>query len=973
MGEDLMPSPGRAHVGEYAVVERLGTYRRAERFRARRGVLRTDVLIQVLNQALDSDSRVAEHMQARAAASLGFRHPNVVTLLDYGWDGGRFFWVSEWTEAESLDALLGGQGPLAADAAVEIAIDVTLALEQMHAVGLVHGDIVSGNVLLSPAWDAKLTDLGIAATFIGEDPAPEVSDDVYAVGVLLGEMLTGSMLGGAPPGTDPLGGRPLAPVAPSAINPDVPAEIDALVLRTLASDPSERFTTAGALHSALSNWRRSRLEGLIWGEAGPSFGGEATSPLSGDPAHDPHSERSASRQPGHGAPETGAASDAHPAQEASEWDRERGPEGVIVRPETAAHHREVDRPAGRRPSGVRASIAIVLRRVLLAALLILFVDSVYVVASLPFALGAARTHLDQGARELRSGSYEAAADHFVESLDASNRAVGVTRHPPFLLLATLPWVGRDPSAMGEMATATRLAALAGVASSRGFIEMGAPAGGPPAAVFHNGTVRLSALEEGAPFFAHSRELLEESLETIKGAPDPYLEFVTGPLRTEQAAVAEARETLMKFDTVASLLPSLAGLDTKRRYLLVVQGLGRARGSGGAIEYVGILNATDGRLSLKSIAPVESLAEPGAAAAGAPDWFIREYGPWGALDGFSAVNFSPRFASVAPVLLDLFTASTGKPLDGVIAIDSVALGGLTSVTGPVTGPGYGAKLGESDAGRLLDRTLFRDLNEAARDEFIKGVLRDLWKKLNGNRANLMAFPSSLTELSREGHLKIYSRSQSDRALLEQLGAGGDPSTLTHNVQTVFHNNLSSIPVDSYLKKSTETQVLLTDGAGAAVITAVTLDNGADPPAAKWLAAYGGEAGLNRMRLTWSLPQGATVHELKIDGESVGFEVGNEGRHPVVSRVLEVPGGSSLTASLAYTMTASAGGADTASFDLMLWPQPAVEQGSTRVTVVPPEGAAIAPSDGPGRLSDEGALTVTQSAGAPLELHLDLLFD
>ena len=549
-----MPGPGRAHVGEYAVVERLGTYCNAERFKGRRGVLRTNALIQVLNRELDSDSSAAEHIQAKAATALGFRHPNVVALLDYGWDGGRFFWVSEWTEAESLDALLGAQGPLGAEAAVEIALDITLALEHMHAAGLVHGDIASRNVLLSPAWDAKLTDLGITGAVTGEDRAPEASDDIYAVGVLLGEMLTGSMLGGAPPGTDPLGGRPLAPVAPSAINPDVPPEIDALVLRALASDPSERFATAGAFHSALSNWRRSRLEGLIWGEASSSYGDDAASPLSGYPSPDPPSERAASRQPGHGAPETGAVSDAHRAREASEWDRERGPEGVIVLPETAAHHREVDTPADRRPSGVRASIAIVLRRVLLAVLLILFVDSVYVVASQPFALGTARAQLDQGARELRSGSYGAAADHFVESLDASNRAVGVTRHPPFLLLESLPWVGRDPSAMGEMATATRQAALAGVASSRGFIAMGAPAGDSPVEALRDRTLDPRTVRDKQPYLARSRELLETSLESLDRAPEPNLGFVAGPLRAERAAVAQMLASLVDFETRAGLLP-----------------------------------------------------------------------------------------------------------------------------------------------------------------------------------------------------------------------------------------------------------------------------------------------------------------------------------------------------------------------------------------------------------------------------------
>lgn len=562
MGEDPIPGPGSAHVGEYAIVERLGTDRSAERFRARRGVLRTDVHIKVLNQELDSGSSVAERMQAKAEAALGFRHPNLVTLLDFGWDGGRFFWVSEWTEAELLDELLRNQGLLGADAAVEIALDVTLALRQMHATGMIHGAIDSGSVFLTPAWDAKLADLGIAAISAMEDPAPEEADDIYAVGVLLGEMLTGSMVGGAPPGADPLGGQPLAPVPPSAINPEVPPEIDAIVLRTLASDPSERFTTADALYSALLKWRQSRLEGMIWGGEAASFEGDPSSSssplsrLSGQPtAHGSEPERGG--PPG----STGARTvmpmtvpEAHGGRGSTGWGLEREPDGVMMMPDAAIRRRGVDGPAGQGPSGVAGRTGIVLRRVLLAALLILFVDSVYVVASLPFALGTARAQLDQGAGQLRSGGYEAAENHFVDSLDASNRAVGVTRHPPYLLLASLPWVGRDPVAMGEMAEGTRLAALAGVASSRGFIEIGAPAGDPPVAALRNGTLGPLAAQSGAPFLARSKELLETSLASLDGAPEPNLGFVAGPLRAERAAVEQSLASLVEFETLAGLSP-----------------------------------------------------------------------------------------------------------------------------------------------------------------------------------------------------------------------------------------------------------------------------------------------------------------------------------------------------------------------------------------------------------------------------------
>ncbi|MDQ3752687.1 MAG: hypothetical protein M3333_07325, partial [Actinomycetota bacterium] len=72
-------------------------------------------------------------------------------------------------------------------------------------------------------------------------------------------------------------------------------------------------------------------------------------------------------------------------------------------------------------------------------------------------------------------------------------------------------------------------------------------------------------------------------------------------------------------------------------------------------------------------------------------------------------------------------------------------------------------------------------------------------------------------------------------------------------------------------------------------------------------------------------------------------------------------------------AAADAAGAPSFDLALWPQPAGDQGATRVTVLPPEGGAIAPPEGPGQLSEDGVLTVTQPPGVPLELHLDLLLD
>ncbi len=108
--------------------------------------------------------------------------------------------------------------------------------------------------------------------------------------------------------------------------------------------------------------------------------------------------------------------------------------------------------------------------------------------------------------------------------------------------------------MGEMAEGTRLAALAGVASSRGFIEIGAPAGDPPVAALRNGTLGPLAAQSGAPFLARSKELLETSLASLDGAPEPNLGFVAGPLRAERAAVEQSLASLVEFETLAGLSP-----------------------------------------------------------------------------------------------------------------------------------------------------------------------------------------------------------------------------------------------------------------------------------------------------------------------------------------------------------------------------------------------------------------------------------
>ncbi len=84
--------------------------------------------------------------------------------------------------------------------------------------------------------------------------------------------------------------------------------------------------------------------------------------------------------------------------------------------------------------------------------------------------------------------------------------------------------------------------------------MGAPAADPPVAALLNGALGPRTVRDNAPYLARSRELLEASLESLDGAPEPNLGFVAGPLRAERAAVAQSLASLVDFETRAGLSP-----------------------------------------------------------------------------------------------------------------------------------------------------------------------------------------------------------------------------------------------------------------------------------------------------------------------------------------------------------------------------------------------------------------------------------
>lgn len=274
---------GRVLGNRYRLEERIGGGGMALVFRATDLQLGREVAVKILRGQFGADDEFVRRFRREAQNAASLSHPNIVQTFDVGEDGDTYYIVMELVTGRTLKALIQEQGPLPVAEAARIGIAIADALAHAHAQRIVHRDIKPHNILLGQDGRVKVADFGIARAVTTDTVtrtgammgsahyfSPEQADgqpageksDLYSLGVVLYEMVTGTLpFQGESPITVALKHLRERVQPPSQLNPEVPAEMDEIILRAMEKEPDDRFDSAVQMRDALADFLQLHLAG----------------------------------------------------------------------------------------------------------------------------------------------------------------------------------------------------------------------------------------------------------------------------------------------------------------------------------------------------------------------------------------------------------------------------------------------------------------------------------------------------------------------------------------------------------------------------------------------------------------------------------------------------------------------------------------------------------------------------------------
>ncbi|MCZ0729000.1 DUF4012 domain-containing protein [Mycolicibacterium iranicum] len=470
-------------------------------------------------------------------------------------------------------------------------------------------------------------------------------------------------------------------------------------------------------------------------------------------------------------------------------------------------------------------------------------------------LEQARASAQSAKDALLDGNTEAASKAAGEALTSAHEARDATHSIAWNIVSAVPWLG-SPFRTGQQVTEVVL----GLASDvlRPAADVGLTIS--PERLYRDGRVDVDLLRSQEPDL---RELATNATRLNGEAAaisDPrYLSLMSDARSELQSQISDVTSLIENVALASRLAPSMMGVDGPRNYFMGFQTNAEVRGTGGLLGGYGILRFDNGVPSVDTLAPNTNLENAVAPVDLGPE-YDQQYGFQNPFFDFRNSNISPHFPYAAQIWQGMWLEQTGSNVDGVIAIDPVALSYILGAVGPVAVTD-GEVVTKDNVVELTESTAYMRFptDQVARKQYLQDIANAVVTKMTGRVDSPRKLLDALGKAVSERRIAIWSAIPEDQKLLEETPLAHIVPESDAPYAGVVLNNLGGNKLDYYLRTQIEYAADECRGPTRASTVNVKLTNAVpNEPLPDYVASASGlspELGL-------TLPNGSSVTSVRL---------------------------------------------------------------------------------------------------------------
>lgn len=508
----------------------------------------------------------------------------------------------------------------------------------------------------------------------------------------------------------------------------------------------------------------------------------------------------------------------------------------------------------------------------------------------------------QSAKEaLLEGNTQAASESADAALGRAEAARAATHSFAWNVVAAVPWLG-SPFKTGQQVTDVVLGLAADVLRPAADVGIAIA----PDRLYRDGRVDVDLLRNQEPQLSALASNATRLNGDAAAITDPRYVSLMSDARSElQSQISGITSVIENTALAARLVPSMMGADGPRTYFMGFQTNAEARGTGGLLGGYGILRFDDGRPTVDTLAPNTDLADAAAPVELGLE-YDQQYGYAQPFTDFRNSNLSPHFPYAAQIWKAMWAEQTGMNVDGVIAIDPVALSYILGAVGPVTMPD-GEVVSSENVVELTESTAYSRFpnDQAARKQYLQDIANAVVTKMTGQVRSPRKLLDALGKAVGERRIAVWSNTPAEQELLEQTPLAhvlpGDEAPYA----AVVVNNLGGNKLDYFLDTKIEYAADKCLGETRASTVNVTLTNAVpNEPLPEYVTAAEGLSpelliavpdGTNITSVRLFATKGAELSSAILNGERVPAIVNTEVGHPVFEVQVIIPPGQSADVS------------------------------------------------------------------------------